>query len=135
MFNCFNSPFGCPLVIEVTKHPFTSIAEVLEFNGDVAIPVPASKVVLIEPRLRARSVTPEERIKNGTAKSINSSNFLKPSLEDVERVSAVLAAIDDRFSYEAAVEKYRSSRSSEPASEPAFKTTPQQTSETASVAV
>lgn len=109
MFNCFFPLFPSPIVSERTKTEKVLIAEVLVQADGVSVIRPASQVVFIDPRLEFRSVTPSEQIKNGIAKSVNSESFLKPSFEDVERVSAVLATIDDKFSYQAALDKYAAS--------------------------
>lgn len=109
MFNCFFPLFPSPIICDRTKTEKVLIAEVLVQADGVPVIRPASQVVFIDPRLEFRSVTPSEQIKNGIAKSTNSQTFLKPSLEDVERVSAVLATIDDRFSYQAALDKYAAS--------------------------
>lgn len=82
------------------------IAEVVLTSGDAVVIKPAVEVVLIEPKLRFRAVTPTEQIKNGTATACNSEGYLKPSLGEFQRVASVLAEIDDEFSYSAAVEKF-----------------------------
>lgn len=106
MFNSYLAVFP-PFVPRTHEEiPTLSIAEVIIPFGDSIVVKPASDVVLIEPRLKFRSVTPSEQQKNGIAKPISGNGFLQPSLSDVERVSAVLAAIDDKFSYEAALEKF-----------------------------
>lgn len=118
MFNCFFPLFPSPIVSERTKTEKVLIAEVLVQSDGVPVIRPASQVVFIDPRLEFRSVTPSEQIKNGIAKPTNSQNFLKPSFEDVERVSAVLATIDDRFSYQAALDKFAASVSESETKEP-----------------
>lgn len=120
MFNCYFRPEGIPVNVIVREVPQpTYICEVVEISGGVAITDYAANKRFIEPLLEFRSVTPSERIANGTITPVDGSQFLRPSLEDFQRVSSVLSAIDDKFSYEAAREKFEQSLKSAPGPTPA----------------
>lgn len=122
MFNCYFRPQGIPVNVIVRDVPApTYICEVVTIEGGVAVSDFAVNHRFIEPLLEFRSVTPSERVANGTIIPVDGSQFLRPSLEDVQKVSSVLSMIDEKFSYESALDAYKKKVESEnpnPAPEP-----------------
>lgn len=112
MFNCY-----VPQPKPKLKVYVPCIAEVVVGDAEL-VAVPANDVSLrLSADLKWRSVTPLEREKEGKLVPANSSNFLRPSLEDFERVSSVLSVIDEKFSREAAREKFAQALANESGSE------------------
>ena len=104
----FNSYFHTPVVM-VKKVPIvTNVTLVTEFlvkDGDnyVLHSCEGDKPML-DPDLLAPAVTPIERAKVGKI-TPSTANYLNPSLEFQQAVAATLSKLDDKFSYDAAIEK------------------------------
>lgn len=69
---------------------------------------------LVDPDLKSVAVSPSARAAVGKV-SPSANNFLQPSLEFQQQVAATLANLDDKFSYEAALEKLSESSVEPPA--------------------
>lgn len=112
----FNHLLIVPVRAEVQyTPPKIRICQSLELVGDdYVVHDLIEDAPLVPVELRAISVTPVERAKVGKI-SPSASNFLSPSLETMQAVAKTLQVLDDKFSYDAAMEKIMSARSSESA--------------------
>lgn len=115
----FNSYFSTPVVM-VKKVPIvtqvTLVTEFLVQDGDnYVLHRKEGDKPMLDPELLSRAVTPVERAKVGKV-SPSATNYLNPSLEFQQSVAATLAKLDDKFSYDAALEKLTQSK--EPKVEP-----------------
>lgn len=101
----FNSYFP-PVVVEVKYAiPRIRICETLVLDGEnYTVKLLDKDEPLVPPEIIAAAVTPIERAKVGRI-SPSANNFLSPSLETMQAVAKTLEVIDNKFSYEAAMEK------------------------------
>lgn len=118
MFNCYYVPAR----VEVKYTPAkVCITECVVAQGDSLVSVPSSHVRLVNDQILFRAVTPSQRMKEGSL-SPAASNYLVPSLEEYQKVSRILSQIDDKYSYDALMEKAAAARAAalnpEPAPEP-----------------
>lgn len=98
---------------KITKRPpnseeqyeFSPCHDVVEQEGEVITTLPKSDLNLTNPRVKYRSVTVYERLKNGLVKSVNTENFVSPSLETSQQINQTLQSIDESVSKDAAYEK------------------------------
>lgn len=119
MFNSFTPP---PLAKIVTiECPVVCITETLIPDGE-NYRVHKNRVSdrLVSPELLAEALTAVNRAKEGRI-SPSASNFLAPSLEFQQQVAQTLATIDDKFSYQAALEKIAAANQPNPEPNPETK--------------
>lgn len=85
--------------------PLTFITNRLKIDGGEVIEEVQDKIEpLINPNLRVDAVSVYERQKNGTLKSVNTSQFIQPSFEEVQAVTSEVERIDDVASFERSIE-------------------------------
>lgn len=118
MFN-FYSQFPLSIVkIVPIEQPIVLITEYLIPDGEnFRVHKNRKKDRLVAPELLAEALSAVNRAKEGKI-SPSASNFLAPSLEFQQQVAQTLATIDDKFSYQAALEKIAAANNPNPEPNP-----------------
>lgn len=105
MFNHYFNPVPVVVKIVPITHVNFYVTERLVQDGEnFKLLRGVGNLPMVDPELVAEAVSAVARARVGKT-SPSATNFLSPSLEFQQQVAATLANIDDKFSYEAAIEK------------------------------